>query len=83
MIAVVIAGEKIAELVKGEFLRIAQPNGDDLQFRSIGMTTKHRAGIGQRLQGEAGPVIDDPVPEIRGGAAVGDGEINFAVGTHF
>src|SRR5438477_220411 len=61
VITVVIASEKIAELVEREFLWIAQADGDDFQFGSIGLGAKHRAGIGQRIYREAGPMIHDPV----------------------
>ena len=78
-VAVVVAGEKIARIVKSQFLRIAQTNGDDLQRRAVGIAAKHRAAVRQRLHCQPRPVVDDFAPKIRGGAAISDGEINSPV----
>ena len=41
LVAIVVGGEQIAELVKRQFLRIPQPTTDNFQFASVGKTPKH------------------------------------------
>ena len=47
LIRVIVAGEEIALIVEGQFLRIAQPAMDHLQLRTIRFTAKHRPFVGQ------------------------------------
>ena len=44
-VGVVVAGEEIAVIVEGEFLRIAQARRDDFQVAAIGLAAKDAARV--------------------------------------
>src|SRR3954469_5497752 len=73
-VSVVIAGKNISILIEGELLGIAETRMDDFEFAAVGIATHDRAGIGTVNDGRA-------VGDVE--AAIGDGEIKFAVGTKF
>ena len=73
-VGVVVAGEQVAVVVEGEFLRVPQAGGEDLQVRPVGLAAEDRAGVG-----------GDEVLAFLGGdvqAAVADREVEPAVGAH-
>ena len=70
-VAVVVAGEQVAEVVEGEFLRVAQALVNHFQAAAVGLAPQHRAAVGDH----------DPVGADRDvEAAVTDGKIDPAVG---
>src|SRR6185437_5524989 len=45
-VGVVGAGHEIAEIIKAELLRIAQPGGEDLEVLAVHIAAKNPAGVG-------------------------------------
>ena len=80
-VGVVVAGPEVALVVEGEFLRIAQAHGHDLDVRAVGFAAEDRAGVGdevlQRLTRK------EPRSEVRPPrrATIGDRPIDTAIGS--
>lgn len=73
-VAVVVAGEKVAVLVKGQLLRVAQAGVDDLQLAAVGVAAEDRAAVDAvNLPAVDGLLDVEP--------AVAHAEIELAVGT--
>ena len=71
-VGVVVAGEEVAEVVEGEFLRVAEAGGEDFEVAAVGVAAEDGARIG---------VGDDAAGGFDMGAAVADGVVEFAVGS--
>ncbi len=70
-VGVVVCGEKVAEVIKDEFLGIPQAEGELLEFTAVAFTEKHGSGLGP-----------NHVPTVRRDhvvAAVTDAEIDASV----
>ena len=73
-IGIVVSGEKISEIVEGEFLRIAEAAGEDFEVCAVRFTAQDDAFIG---------VIENAtffVGDIQ--SAIANGKIKTAVGSH-
>src|SRR5439155_19925834 len=44
-VRIVVTGEEIPVLIENQILRVAQPEGEDLQLRAIGIATEHATSI--------------------------------------
>ena len=73
-VAVVVHGEEVAVLVEGQFLRVAQAGGDDLQVRAVRVAAQHRAAVRvEQMFALLGGHVE---------AAVADAEVELAVRPH-
>ena len=73
-VAIVVHGEEVAVVIEGDFLRIAQAGGIDLQIRSVGVHPQDAAGV--RVPKDSAFAIGDREP------VVAAGEVEFPVGPH-
>ena len=71
LVGVVVTGPEVAVLVEGQFLRVAQADGENLQVRAVGVAAQDRAGIGQ---GDGPPFLRLDIQ-----AAVANAEVELAV----
>src|SRR5690349_13759333 len=44
LVAVVVGGKQVPELIEGQFLRVPQSSTDDFQFRPVGEAAEYSAG---------------------------------------
>ncbi len=48
VVAVIVAGEEVAEFVEDERLRVAEAGGEKFETRAVGVAAEHRALVGHR-----------------------------------
>ena len=73
-VGVIIAREQVAVWIEGQFLRVAQPDVNDLQLGAIGVTAEDSARV--RIGEDAALGLDVQ-------ATVADAAIEPTVGSHF